>query len=302
MFNIVSQLENIICRMDKGLLFALLSLIEGTIFWADIYNGPTISLSPLYLFPIILSAWFLDRKLSYLFVVFSTAARIYNLSIQLAEYIEFPLVLNTAITFLAYSAFAELALQLRKLTNKYKNHLEKLVSISRHIQSKRRIAATIRRALPKDTYDIARLVAEGAINGDLPPELATNQNIVVEAFKKAILEGVCTRVFSGNEQLSVQCDIWVSVVNESPVGLIVVVANKDKEHLERELDIISVSRNYRQLGIGTALVNLFCSNYRGRRLIVACKDGSIMMAMAKRRGFKMYRDSSSGYILMHKLP
>lgn len=48
------------------------------------------------------------------------------------------------------------------------------------------------------------------------------------------------------------------------------------------------------------MTDFFCTHFRKRRLTVACKPGTRMMAMMERRGFRRYA-SAQGYELLEKL-
>ena len=280
--------------------YALVAGLAGLIFLSDLATSAAVPLNLYYIIPIAFSAWSLDRRFTYLLVLLSSFAGTYALSgIFPNNYL--PIFACNVLQSFAIFTLVEIAIcKLNQYNRLVASESISLDSELEHRDQQISLDATIRLALPKDVYDIARLAAEGAIDGDLSNDAIKRQNEYVMACKDVIDRGVTNRAMWEGGQALVRCDYWVSVVNDTVVAYAVVIGVNGKDE-DRELSLISVSRNNRQQGIGTALVNFFCNHYRGRRLILACKDKSIMMGMAERRKFnKKLQHSSSGYFIMEK--
>ena len=74
-----------------------------------------------------------------------------------------------------------------------------------------------------------------------------------------------------------------------------------KQGPERELHAIVTARAFRGSGVGTAMVDFFCSHYYGRKVYAACMPDSRMRQMLKRRGFYRYVDTKEGYVIVERV-
>jgi ribosomal protein S18 acetylase RimI-like enzyme len=92
----------------------------------------------------------------------------------------------------------------------------------------------------------------------------------------------------------------VCEINAQLAGFFMVTGLNDQTGMERELHAVATSKQYRGLGIGSVLVDFFCDHYYGRKLYAAVMPDSQMYTMLKRRGFYLYANSSTGYIVVER--
>lgn len=97
-------------RDKRFSLFVLLIIAEIAIAALDVAVGYTISLRPLLVLPVLVSAIYLPRPRTYLLAVAAILLRLESFRISIIPDGEvFPLVLNFIPAFLAYAAVAEFA-------------------------------------------------------------------------------------------------------------------------------------------------------------------------------------------------
>ena len=105
------------------LLFFVFCL-DVLIAWVDYITGPLAPITPFFLLPIILSAFFLNRFWAYFFALVSAIAVIPVVSQLLSSFSLMPIMLGFLSRLIVYLAFAFLGLKFRHLLNE----LEKLAS------------------------------------------------------------------------------------------------------------------------------------------------------------------------------
>ncbi len=299
----VARLEDELYQMDRRVLFLLLLALEVAIFWVDLNTEPTLIVAPYYLVPIIFSAWFLERRITYLLLTLAVLARVYAYWDMFPKTTHFLYWHNLLTTACAYSLVEVLIWRVKQLVTRLALHADYLQQRGRNVGRRRRLQATIRRAVPADAAAILRLIALGAEDG------AFSRNALYEARQQelavlithSITEGNGTRDLWQGGRTSVPMEYWVSEIDGVVAGYIMVIGVDAKKDADRELHAIAVAHSHRGIGIGSALTSFFCAHFKQRRLIVACKPRSRMMTMMERRGFRQYA-SAQGYSLLEKLP
>jgi ribosomal protein S18 acetylase RimI-like enzyme len=297
-----SRFENILTGMDKRLIFVLLLVLEGVIFWLDVLTGPLVSFGPYYILPIALCGWLLERKITYLFVALSTAARVHVFSELFPANNPLFYVYDIFQSAVLYSIVEILVWRIKRLIRRLAIHASRLEGNLKHVHQQRRLEATIRRALPEDTDEIVHLASIGSQNGAFSGDVLTTvrQQTLTLAFKQGIADGTTVRDVWTGGKAAVPIEFWVSIVNEKVAGFFMILGTDNKKGSERELHAIAVSEAYRGLGIGSAMTDFFCSHYNNRRLVAACRPESTMLAMLKRRGFKQFFVTENQYVLVER--
>lgn len=285
-------------RIDQRLLVALFLVLEAAIFWLDDYTGPLVSFASYYVLPVAACTWFVeDSAYAYLFIVLSASARVYvHDQLLMGHHLRLYLYCYE----FAQSVFLYAIVEF--LVRKIKSQFQIIGTHSKGLEQRLRIENSIRKAIVEDAEAIMRLNAIGAEEGVLSGHLLEieRQKVLVEAYKQGITEGAALRdVWEGGQE-NVPVDLWVSEINGNIAGYIMILGLDKGKDLARELHTVVVSREYRGLGIGSAMTDFFCSHYDHRRLIVACKPGSQMMTMVERRGFKPYSSGPNSYILLER--
>jgi len=284
----------------RTMLIGLL-LLEALIFLLDIDIGATISYAPFLSAPTALAAWFLGPYATLAFVVLSALARAYDYSQrQAAAEPLWMLAYAVLQSGVFYAIVAVLVRQVRHLVEHLSRHASHLQQIARSERHQRFMAASIRRALPEDVDDIVRLTVVGGQSGgfDQVVQDTVRQAALAHNFKHGITEGVALRDVWGGGRSTVPIDFWVSVVNGRVAGYMMILGMDANKGSERELHAVAVDPAFRGLGVGSALVDFFCSHYGQRRLFSACKAESTMLKMLCRRGFQLKQQLVDGYLML----
>ncbi|NEX64642.1 GNAT family N-acetyltransferase [Noviherbaspirillum galbum] len=298
-FNFLQRFE----RWSKPGLFAIACLLELAIFSLDHLTGPLIPFGPYYFLPIGVAAWFLGLPSTMAFVVLSSLGRTYIFGHLFPSGDWHYYVWDLLSSLLIYAAFAMLLRRLKSVNHAIGLHASQLESQMRVARHRRRLEDSIRRAVPPDLDMILDLMVAGATTGDLTPDVVDNvrQQASQDLYVKAIRQGNVPRRTWTNQQAEVPVELWVCDLNGKLAGLFMVMGLDREKDTERELHAIVTAQEFRGLGIGTAMVDFFCSHYYGRRLYAACKPGSAMYQMLKRRGFFHYADTNEGYEIVERV-
>jgi len=289
--------------MDKRLLFVLLLAMEGVIFAIDLHTDPMISVGPFYLIPIFISAWFLRRQSTYLLITAAVIACVYGFRMIFPATDYFLYGYNLILTGIAFSLFEMLVWQYKHLVVRLVKHAHYVEGRYSNARRWRRLDTTIHRAIPEEAEEIVRLLVAGANEGKFDAALLTpeRQHAFAQLTKAAIIHGIGVRGLWAGGTASVPCEYWVSVIDGRVAGVMMILAIDGKEQAERELHAIAVSEPYRGLGIGSTLIDFYCTHFKGRRLLVPCQPHSKIGPMIERRGFRKCGTSSDGYVFMEKI-
>jgi GNAT superfamily N-acetyltransferase len=172
-------------------------------------------------------------------------------------------------------------------------------------QAERRLwlDASIRRAVLDDVDQIVALTALGGAEGDLSKDVTTTvrQAALRGVYADSIRQGTGRRPTWTGDQAVVPVEFWVSQINGQIAGYFMVVGLDGRQGPERELHAIVTAKDYRGVGVGTAMVNWFCSHYYGRKLYAAVMPESKMHRMLKRRGFFRFTDAKEGYVIVERV-
>ncbi len=292
-----SVIEKKMREQNWLLLFLLFLALEACIFSIDFSTGQLISFSPFYFLPICLSAWFLQPKHAYFFALLSSAARVYDFSTIIPSSSITLLIFDFLQSAFLYCLIAFLTLKIRHLVLRLNMHTLKIARNYKHQHHLRMLATTLRRALPNDVDSIIALTVAGSKSGAMAEEIMnfTHQQALALSFSQGINDGAAVRDVWNAGKSTVPIEFWVSELNGQIAGFFMVLGLDDKKGMERELHAMVVSEAYRGLGIGAAMTNFFCNHFKSRRLFAACRPDSTMMKMLKRRNFKLYATTSTGY-------
>lgn len=292
------RVNNLLATLPARTRLALLLLLEALIFLLDLDTGASISFAPFLSAPTALSAWYLDRRATALFVVLSSIARTYDYHMVRARHEAWYMVLYELLqSALFYSIVAALVLRLRGAADRLALHASHVRNSARHERHRRLLESGIRRAVPGDIGAIMRLTSQGAQRGGFDKEVANDARLgaLSDSFQYGIAEGLTLRDVWTGGQATVPVEFWVARVNGHIAGFLMIMGLNEQKGNERELHAVVVDDAYRGLGIGAALTDFFCSHYTQRRLFAACKPGTQMMGMLLRRGFKLFAASSGEF-------
>lgn len=296
--NILRRGRKLLQRFSANLVLALLLLMEIGIFVIDIDTAASLSFSPFLAVPTALSAWFLNRRTTLLFVSLSSAARVYDFSIMEARNDTLAMLLyELAQSALFYGILAALVDRMRSQAERLSRHAEYIRLSVRSERHRHRLEASIRRAVPADVDAIIRLTTLGAHDGAFDESVsgAVRKAALAASFSQGIVDGAALRdLWSGGTTI-VPIEFWVSEINHNIAGFLMILGMDQHKGAERELHAITVDHAYRGLGVGSVMTDFFCSHYKQRRLFAACKPDSTMLRMLQRRGFHQHATSTSGH-------
>lgn len=289
--------------MDKRILFLLLCLLEIAVFSLDLVTGPLIPFGSYYLLPIAMATWCFDTRIAILFVIISASARHYAVSSIFPADSALYFFGDIATVLLIYSTVVFLLTRLKQSYHFLEQHAEVLEGEVRRAAARERLESSIRRAVSTDVNAIIELAALGAESGDLSKEVTTivRQQALHTSFSDSIQGGTGSRPTWTGQQAIVPIEFWVADINGKLAGFFMIMGLDHKQGSERELHAIAVAKDYRGLGVGTAMVNFFCSHYYGRRLYAACMPESNVRHMLKRRGFYHFADTKEGWVIVERV-
>lgn len=289
--------------MDKRALFAVLCVLEAAVCVLDHLTGPFIPLGPYYVLTIAMAAWFLGMGSCVFFVVASSMLRTYSLSVLFPSNAATLYASDLASSVLVYGVFAFLVLQLKHAYHRLSSYTGVLEDQVKQAEQWYRIESGIRRAVPQDVDEIVRLTVLGAEDGDLSKDVlnTVRQQALQLAYVDSIQKGAGPRpTWNGTNEI-VPIEFWVTEVDGRIAGFFMIMGLDQRLGAERELHAISVAREFRGMGLGSAMVDFFCSHYYGRRLYVACMPDSRMHCLLKRRGFYHFANTNEGYVIVERV-
>ena len=303
-----SRIETFALGMSRQRLLVLALALTGLILWLDINSGPFVSFGIFLILPIALCAWLLDRKTTYFIVLLSCIVRTYGFSDLFPANKLYLWIFNVLQSAVIFTVVEVLVWRIRQLNKRLVIHTTRIKKHADHALHKHRLEESIRRAIPEDADEIVRLltlgIGEGAFNIELSPE---KQKAIADRHKECIGDGTVVRDLWRGGLATVPAEFWVSVINGNIAAFMLVIALDEEIANERELHAVVVSDAYRGLGIGSALVDFFCTHYKKRQLFSICKPESTMMEMLKRRNFDHVVDNlrhpilhGKYYILSHQ--
>lgn len=149
---------------------------------------------------------------------------------------------------------------------------------------------------------VADLVATYARQGHFSTSHlgAAGQQNLITTFARICENGKLSRVtYRGIE--TVPAEIWLCGRSENAEGFLVAADIDNKGGPERELYMIAVVPESLGLGIGTHLLDFFCSRFADRTLHGQCYPVSQQMReMFLRRGFIQHGKTNGGNFLFHR--
>jgi ribosomal protein S18 acetylase RimI-like enzyme len=298
-----TSFTNRLANMDKRLLFCLLCLVQAAVYLLDHLTGPLIPLGPYYLLTVGLATWHLGILPSVFFVIVSSLLRTYSLSLLFPSNAAILYAGDFASSLLIYGVFAFLVWRSRHAYQALFSYTGDLESRVKRAEHWHRLESSIRRAVPQDVEEIVRLTVLGAEDGDLSKDVlnTVRQQALQLVYRDSIQKGAGSRpTWSGQNEI-VPIEFWIAEINGKIAGYFMIMGIDQRLGAERELHAISVAREFRSLGVGSAMVDFFCSHYYGRRLYAACMPESRMHKMLKRRGFYHFANSNEGYVIVERV-
>jgi GNAT superfamily N-acetyltransferase len=279
------------------------SVLLVVIFELDWLASARLPFGAYYLLPIALAAWCLPGRFTSFMVVAASLARTIVLSRLFPAH---PVLYFTADIISSLCVYAGVAYLLGRLKQAYHLLAEEAGTLTVKVeQAERRLwlDASIRRAVLDDVDHIVALAALGGAEGDLSKDVTTTvrQAALRGMYADSIRQGTGMRPTWHGEQAVVPIEFWVSQINGQIAGFFMVLGLDDRQGPERELHAIVTAKDYRGVGVGTAMVNWFCSHYYGRKLYAATMPESTMHRMLKRRGFFPYADMKEGYEILERV-
>lgn len=286
----------------RQLLLSLL-LLEAVIFLLDMDTGASISFAPFLSIPTALAAWWFGRWPALLFVILSTAARVIDYSVMRAQHQSLLMLTYDVLQSAAfYGCIALIALALRRQRDhilEHARHIRRSVKRERHL---RQLDSSIRRAVPDDVPAIIRLTALAGESGNFDQIVtdSVRQAALDTSFRAGILQGNALRDMWGGGQCTVPIEFWVAEFEGEVHSFMMLLGVDQQDVLARELHAMVVDPRYRGQGLGKLMVDFFCSHYKHRTLIAACRHDSTMQGMLERRGFKPTNISDQRYVLLRR--
>jgi GNAT superfamily N-acetyltransferase len=294
-------LRRLLRHASSSLIFTTLLALEALIFLLDIDTGAGISFSPFLVAPTALAAWFLGRRSALSFVALSSMARVYDYSIirghRDGPYLLLYELLQSAAL---YGIVVLLALYLRDRRDALLRHTRKVRDAMRRERHRRRLDSAIRRAVPEDVKAIIRLTNSGGESGGFDQSVtdSARQAALAATFTAGIVDGAAVRDLWTGGQSTVPIEFWVCEIDAKVVSYMMILGVDEQKSMERELHAMVVDDSYRGHGVGSLMVDFFCTHYKHRRLLSACRDGSAMLRMLTRRGFAQLTRSKEGYLIL----
>ncbi|MRW85117.1 GNAT family N-acetyltransferase [Pseudoduganella sp. FT26W] len=274
-------------------------LLLCLLFLLDIGSGTSISFSPFYTLPVVLVAWRLGRGATTLAVLGASAARVADFYLSRQHDSATMLVYDLLQSAAGYGLVALLAWEGRMLVERTARHAQNFRRKVRRERHQRRLKASIRRAVVDDVPTIIQLTNSGGESGAFDQTVmdAVRQAALTATFSQGIIDGAATRDLWSGGQSTVPIEFWVSELDGQVAAYMMVLGVDGNKGPERELHAVAVAPAFRGSGIGSAMVNFFCTVYQQRRLVAASKAGSQMADMLARRSFQTVANDK-GYQIM----
>lgn len=290
-------------RLRPRQLMLSLLLLEAIIFLLDMDTGASISYAPFLSIPTALAAWWFGRWPALLFVVLSTAARVIDYSVMRAQHqsalmLTYDVLQSTAF----YGCMALIALALRRQRDHILQHARHVRSSFKHERHLRHLESSIRRAIPDDVPAIIHLTSLAANSGSFDQVItdSVRQAALDSSFRAGILQGNALRdVWSGG-RCSVPIEFWVAECEGEVRSYMMLLGVDQQDVLSRELHAMVVDPRNRGQGLGSLMTDFFCSHYKQRTLIAACRPESTMLTMLLKRGFAQTDVSKFGYVMLRR--
>ncbi|MYN39537.1 GNAT family N-acetyltransferase [Duganella sp. FT109W] len=278
---------------------AAAALLLAGFFVLDLGSGPTISFGLFYTLSVVLVAWRLGRAATVLAVVGASVARVADFYLNRHHDGALMLLYDLLQSAAGYGLAALLAWQGRLLFERTARHARHFQRQARRERRRRRLEATIRRAVVADVPAIIALTSTGGEDGAFDQNVmdAVRQAALTTTFSQGIIDGAALRDVWNGGQTVVPIEFWVSELHGQLAAYMMVLGLDGNKGPERELHALAVAPPFRNTGLGSAMVNFFCTRYQQRRLVVATKAGSQMMQMLVRRNFQQLT-SDKGYDIM----
>jgi ribosomal protein S18 acetylase RimI-like enzyme len=282
----------------RGIAAAAALLLAG-FFVLDLGSGPTISFGLFYTLSVVLVAWRLGRAATVLAVLAASALRVADFYLTRHHDGALMLIYDLLQSAAGYGLAALLAWQGRQLFERTARHARSFQRQARRERRRRRLEATIRRAVLADVPAIVQLTSSGGEDGAFDQNVmdAARQAALTASFSQGIIDGAALRDVWNGGQMVVPIEFWVSELQGQVAAYMMVLGLDGNKGPERELHALAVAPALRNTGLGSAMVNFFCLRYQQRRLVVASKTGSQMMQMLVRRNFQQLT-SDKGYDIM----
>ncbi|MES2161890.1 MAG: GNAT family N-acetyltransferase [Pseudomonadota bacterium] len=299
--NIQLRLRRLARHASRRWIFAGLLLLEALIFLLDVDTGAGISYSPFLVAPTALAAWLLGRRAALLFVVLSSLARVFDYATTRGQHDGPSLLLYEFLqSALLYAIVASLVLYLRGRRDALLRHARKVRDAARRERHRRILDSAIRRAIPEDVAAIIRLTNSGGESGGFDQSVtdSVRQAALAATFTAGIVDGAALRDLWTGGQSTVPIEFWVCEIDAKVVSYMMILGVDGQKSMQRELHAMVVEDNYRGHGVGRMMVDFFCTHYKHRRLVSACRDGSTMLQMLTRRGFALHTRSDQGYLIL----
>jgi ribosomal protein S18 acetylase RimI-like enzyme len=274
-------------------------LLLFLLFLLDIGSGTSISFSPFYALPVVLVAWRLGRGAITLAVLGASAARVTDFYLSRQHDHATVLVYDLLQSAAGYGLLALLAWEGRMLVERTARHAQNFRRKARRERHQRRLEASIRRAVVDDVPTIIQLTNSGGESGAFDQTVmdAVRQAALTATFSQGIIDGAATRDMWSGGQTTVPIEFWVSEIDGQVAAYMMVLGVDGNKGPERELHAVAVAPAFRGSGIGSAMVNFFCTVYQQRRLVAASRVGSQMSDMLMRRSFQTVANDK-GYQIM----
>lgn len=295
------RLRRLLRHASHRLILPALLALEALIFLLDVDTGAGISFSPFLVAPTALAAWLLGRRGALLFVVLSSVARVLDYAVTRGQHQGPYLLLYELLQSAAlFGSVALLALYLRGRRDALLRHARKVRAAARRERHRRILDSAIRRAVPADVPTIIRLTTSGGESGGFDQSVtdSVRQATLTATFTAGIVDGAARRDLWTGGQSTVPIEFWVCEIDAKVVSYMMILGMDAQKGMERELHAMVVEDSYRGQGVGGMMVDFFCTHYKQRRLLSACRDGSAMMQMLRRRGFAQLASSDQGYLIL----
>ncbi|RFP27896.1 N-acetyltransferase [Duganella sp. BJB488] len=295
------RLRSLARHASVRLVWTFLLLLAALIVLLDLDTGATISYSPFLVAPTALAAWLLGRRGALLFVALSSAARVYDYATTRGQHDGPALLLyELAQSAALYGLVALLVLYLRGRRDALLRHARKVRDAARRERHRRRLDSAIRRAVPEDVAAIIGLTTSGGESGGFDQSVTdgVRQAALAASFSAGIVDGAALRDLWSGGTATVPIEFWVCEIDARVVAYMMILGVDAQKGMQRELHAMVVEDRHRGHGVGGMMVDFFCTHYKHRRLVAACRDGSAMLRMLTRRGFAPLTRSDQGYLIL----